>query len=336
MRLLFLYSDYGHAEPLLRVRDLLAGHGILIDSRQCTGPAAAARWARLPADAVLAHHTVMCEELLGQRTRPVALLERIDGAQLESRHWLPEVVLVLKSYAYRDRALHNAHKGRLTAHRIRAAGLGECQNTRALPGSPVPLTATELAKIHVVYGFGAHHRREQLVQQFVDFDAPRPYRLQFRGHLEYAGTEIELHRRAALTATEATANMWPGEVLCGRAVPYGHYCREMFLSRAVLSPWGWGEACHRDYEAMLLGAVLIKPDSDYVEAWPDLYRGGATYVPCAVDCQDVAPLTREITDRWPEFRGMRERAHAVALEAASDAAIAARLAQVLLPLQELR
>lgn len=56
------------------------------------------------------------------------------------------------------------------------------------------------------------------------------------------------------------------------------YYTEMMRSRAVLSPFGWGEICYRDFEAMLFGCALLKPSVRHLETWPDLLHEGETYV----------------------------------------------------------
>ncbi len=64
--------------------------------------------------------------------------------------------------------------------------------------------------------------------------------------------------------------------------------------QAVLSPFGWGEVCFRDAEAVIAGAVLVKPLMDHVETWPDIYLPRETYMPVAWDASDVVALTQAI------------------------------------------
>ncbi len=40
----------------------------------------------------------------------------------------------------------------------------------------------------------------------------------------------------------------------------------------ILSPFGWGEICYRDFEATLGGNLLLKPSMDHIETWPNIYR----------------------------------------------------------------
>jgi hypothetical protein len=65
------------------------------------------------------------------------------------------------------------------------------------------------------------------------------------------------------------------------------YYAELLLSRTVLSPFGWGEVCFRDYEAVACGCLLLKPSMDHLETEPDIYRAGTTYVPLKWDLSDL-------------------------------------------------
>ena len=56
------------------------------------------------------------------------------------------------------------------------------------------------------------------------------------------------------------------------------YFSELQASKFAVSPFGWGEVCIRDFEAILCRSVLIKPDMGHLETWPDVYRSGETYL----------------------------------------------------------
>ena len=70
-------------------------------------------------------------------------------------------------------------------------------------------------------------------------------------------------------------------------LPRPRYMRELGSSKVAVSPFGWGEPSYRDYEAVLSGAMLLKPDMSHVETWPDLYVSGETYLPFRWDCSDL-------------------------------------------------
>jgi hypothetical protein len=70
-------------------------------------------------------------------------------------------------------------------------------------------------------------------------------------------------------------------------VPQDQYAREMKESRICVSPFGYGEICWRDFEAIAYGCLLFKPSMDHVESRPDIFRPFETYVPLAWDFSDL-------------------------------------------------
>ena len=70
------------------------------------------------------------------------------------------------------------------------------------------------------------------------------------------------------------------------SLPLVKYLRELGCSKITFSPFGYGEVCWRDYEAMALGSLLIKPDMDHLEVNPDMFIPYDTYIPLAWDFSD--------------------------------------------------
>ena len=65
------------------------------------------------------------------------------------------------------------------------------------------------------------------------------------------------------------------------------YMREMGQSRICFSPFGYGEVCWRDYEAVFSGALLLKPDMSHMRTDPDVFVPNETYVPLRWDFTDL-------------------------------------------------
>ena len=38
----------------------------------------------------------------------------------------------------------------------------------------------------------------------------------------------------------------------------------MYKYSSFISPFGWGEICFRDFESIILGKLLIKPNCDHI------------------------------------------------------------------------
>lgn len=71
-----------------------------------------------------------------------------------------------------------------------------------------------------------------------------------------------------------------------KKIPKKEYIAEGMSSKAILSPFGWGEICGRDFEAFVYGACMIKQSMEPFETYPDLYKSGITYVPLKWDFSD--------------------------------------------------
>ena len=68
------------------------------------------------------------------------------------------------------------------------------------------------------------------------------------------------------------------------------YLDEMGHSKLAFSPFGWGELCFRDYEAVALGSLLIKPSMEHLHTEPNIFIPFETYVPVKWDLSDLAEL----------------------------------------------
>ncbi len=121
-----------------------------------------------------------------------------------------------------------------------------------------------------------------------------------------AGRRIDLHarlggtdkpgwygemRRRADTAARALGGL---AIATGTGISRGEFMDEMRQSKVCFSPFGYGELCWRDIEAMAAGAVLLKPDMSHLRTEPDLFRDGETYVACRWDFADVDDKVRAL------------------------------------------
>jgi hypothetical protein len=72
-----------------------------------------------------------------------------------------------------------------------------------------------------------------------------------------------------------------------KRVTLEEYYQEMTSSKICVSPFGYGEICWRDFEAMLCGCLVIKPNMRHVETNPDIFKPFKTYVPVEWDFSDL-------------------------------------------------
>lgn len=116
-----------------------------------------------------------------------------------------------------------------------------------------------------------------------DFERERPIDLHSR--IEVKGSPWYAAMRAqALDSARSIdgIRLTPAERIDRR-----QFMDELRQSKLCWSPFGYGELCWRDLEAVMAGAVLVKPDMSHVATSPDLYHAGETYLPVKWDFSDL-------------------------------------------------
>lgn len=91
-------------------------------------------------------------------------------------------------------------------------------------------------------------------------------------------------------------------------VSYGRYIEEVQNSRTVVSPFGWGEVCTRDFEAFAAGASLLKPSVDHMETYPTWYEAGRTYIPIDWDFSNFDITLDGIRTKPEEYASIAQNA----------------------------
>ncbi|MHA4843653.1 hypothetical protein ACX0G7_05800 [Flavitalea antarctica] len=84
------------------------------------------------------------------------------------------------------------------------------------------------------------------------------------------------------------------------------YNREIRKVASVLSPFGWGEVCFRDFETILNGALLIKPDMSHLETWPDVYLNSKTYLPVDWDGINLDEIINSVSNHKANYASIAE------------------------------
>jgi hypothetical protein len=84
------------------------------------------------------------------------------------------------------------------------------------------------------------------------------------------------------------------------------YNKEIKQVAAVLSPFGWGEVCFRDFETIMNGALLIKPDMSHLETWPDIYIDSKTYLPVDWDGNNLVDTINFVSNNIADYTSIVE------------------------------
>lgn len=72
-----------------------------------------------------------------------------------------------------------------------------------------------------------------------------------------------------------------------KSIPHDEYVKEIASAKSILSPFGWGEICTRDFESFVYGATLLKPSMEHCITYPDVYIPNETYVPIKWDFSNM-------------------------------------------------
>lgn len=329
MKVLLLYKDASHAQPLRAIHKELRSRGVdIIESHNTRSLQNTRDKLHIKADLLVVYAQLM-EAAIKYEHGPILMVDRIDGAQLaQARPWMdyPNVVGVMKGYRFKPARLNNKHRGRYSAFVLKQTGVLATKKSMVANGEPSQLSAEALKRIYLMYGFAAYGHLDGCVNQPVDMRSRRRYDIHFLATMTYSGSEIETHRRMALEQMR----QWQGPVFgsSGHRVQCGTFRTKMAQSHTVISPWGCGEACHRDYEAWLLGAVLIKPNTDYVECWGPQFKTGDTYIECRPDFSDLHRRVQWVKDNWRDLLPMRERCRQMVLESRNRDYMATRMAGI--------
>ncbi len=162
-----------------------------------------------------------------------------------------------------------------------------------------------------------------------------------RGRLPGGARPIDLHARLATDGSPWYASMRREcaaavdaldglHRVAGTGVGHPRFLAELARSKVCFSPFGYGEVCWRDYEAVLMGAVLLKQDMSHVATDPDIFVPGETYVPVRWDLSDLAEKARWLAS---DADARRRIAHA-AFERLADYARGERFVTQMAPVLE--
>ncbi|MFW5728941.1 MAG: hypothetical protein ACOCYG_04695, partial [Spirochaetota bacterium] len=141
----------------------------------------------------------------------------------------------------------------------------------------------------------------------------RTPRIQARFSSNFDRETVAIHRRRFAEQ----AGRHPETFLTGK-VDQRTYNREVYDVAGVASPFGWGEVCFRDFEAIIGGATLIKPEMSHVETWPDVFRPGETYLPVDWNAERLPEVAEWVLSHPGEARSIAERAREVFFGAYTD------------------
>jgi hypothetical protein len=322
MRVLFLADkEHGQAVAVWRCATEMSRYGVqLLDRADGAG-----------FDLVLAHTAMVgWDNNLETLGCPVVVLERIDGPQLTPgvRRLIanPKLKAVIKNTIYGDIEFYNQPWWRGHEITCRLCVPSELQPVPAPPRQEPELTPELYEKLRPGFSFAAYPHMDEIRNvDAYSLSGERPYTCNFVGTDDYNELKwLTFHRRSAISQIHRLRETVPGTknfYEAGRPMNHPEYFKMLRQTEFVVSPFGLGEPCYRDYEAMLCGCMVIKPDCRHIITTPhDFYRVPpvARFI-CKPDFSDLADIVQtaqrvEMADRiqWANWLAKQNSSPAIA------------------------
>jgi len=136
--------------------------------------------------------------------------------------------------------------------------------------------------------------------RFRDVNQERPLDIVFRGTLHQDLTTqhaVSGQRNHVLQLLKGLKRNIPGGEITGKRA----YWRELKMARVGISPFGWGEICYRDFEILISGCLLIKPDMNHLETYPDVFVDRETYLAVRWDLADLENQLNTVMDDFDAY-----------------------------------
>lgn len=236
------------------------------------------------------------------RTRNLKILwfDTTDSTWCTQFEAMPYVDLFLKSQVFKDRRkyLERFRTGRIfTDYFDGLYGTAEKEENFPLPKE------NDLSKIGISwntcyenytesrFGFTARLLQktrpllssvlpERLSISFMPPNIQRNIKVSCRIGVSHSRPSVIAHRNAVI------------EIMKSMNVPTSkiklpEYFSELRSSQIGVGPFGVGEITLRDFEIIICGAVLVKPDMGHLETWPDLFQPDKTFIAHKWDLSDM-------------------------------------------------
>lgn len=121
----------------------------------------------------------------------------------------------------------------------------------------------------------------------------RPLDVFFRASTNWSRESVVFHRKELIRRLEGLLEETSISGSVSRRTDgsedfsLGEYRERMRKAKVTFGPFGWGELNLREYEALIFGVLLLRPDVSHMETWPDIFKDGETCVFYRWDFDDL-------------------------------------------------
>lgn len=196
----------------------------------------------------------------------VIAIEKFDSCGIARRNVLkhPNCIRYVKQYALDS---YDKYNEPTIDHRYFTRFLGKPEDMKQ---NPVLITPEDYVKIFLGFNFLDLEIMKPFIERAPDFSAKREIDIFFAGTVKYgddkhrSGKLISKYRMDVVQALKKIKGL---NVIAetGKVYPKDEYIDLMYNSKVVVSPYGFGEICYRDYESILAGCILVKSAIDFVD-----------------------------------------------------------------------
>jgi len=244
-------------------------------------------------------------------THLVIFDERVSAGRLPFWHLGQKQVLgYVKTSLLKDKTLYRFKYPDASYHYHL---MDKIYNGKKSCGSRQHLDETLFHKVHLGWNLGLY---DFFTGVKPDFEKDRPVDIHFsvvtKPFFDRDDQYYILHRNNFVKEVDRIVNKYKLTTsgLCGKRRMFPtlkleidrEYHSLMSKSKVCLSPFGDGEMCWRDFEAVVHGAILIKPDVSFIDTWPNIYRPMETYIPIKLDLSDLEEVIYTVTNNYSKYK----------------------------------
>ena len=72
-----------------------------------------------------------------------------------------------------------------------------------------------------------------------------------------------------------------------KKIPRSEFYKTLKKTKILISLFGWGEICYKEFEATYMGCAFIMPNMCHINTWPNLYEKNVTYIPISWNLDNI-------------------------------------------------
>lgn len=135
----------------------------------------------------------------------------------------------------------------------------------------------------------------------------RNYDLFFAGSIGYGDELITKHREECIKNIKKLENKYNilipelNNKVNRRKIKFKDYIEKLQNTKILVSPWGYGEFSHKDYEALMCGCILFKP-GDHFYSYPNIYQDNTTCIIIKPDYSDLEEKILMVTNNLKKYQ----------------------------------